>query len=118
MASDILVSDYLWQEFQSHVNMTPSELEDWLQVVSSRGASAESSDQAALEIGSRIHAILTSPRDDLTVEDVALMESVIGRIRLERRHDLHPMAGDEAWRERMMSLGHDPLKSSEDPPRS
>src|SRR5262245_43019451 len=115
MASDSWVSDDLWQEFTSHVNMTPTELEDWLKVVSSRGASAQSSDEAALEIGWRIHAILTAPRDDLTEEDASVMESVVGRIRLERRHDMHPSAGDEAWRERLMSLGHDPLKGSDVP---
>jgi hypothetical protein len=115
---NVWVSDSLWQEFHAHVNMTPNELENWLQAMSSRESREHSPDQAGLEVGWRIHAILSTPRADLTEEDASVMESVVGRIRLERRHDLHPSGGAEAWRERLMSLGHDPRKSPEDTPRS
>lgn len=98
------VSDDLWQEFQRAVNMTPAELEAWLRAEGARNS------QVATEATHRILELLSKPRTDLTPEDVAVMESVVGRIRLEHRDDLRPAAGDEAWRNRLMALGHDPDK--------
>jgi Protein of unknown function (DUF3140) len=98
------VSDYLWQEFNRAVNMTPAELEAWLH------AEGVGSSQVATEGTQRVLEILSKPRPELTPEDAAVMESVIGRIRLEHRDDLRPAAGDDAWRHRLMALGHDPDK--------
>jgi hypothetical protein len=98
------VSDHLWREFNHAVNMTPAELEAWLDAEGARNG------QIATEGTQRILDILSKPRPELTPEDAAVMESVIGRIRLEHRDDLRPAAGDDAWRHRLMALGHDPAK--------
>lgn len=58
-------------------------------------------------------AILGKRRADVTNDDVVLMESVVDRIHVERRADLESTAGDQAWRHRVMSIGHDPLKHPE-----
>ena len=41
------------------------------------------------------------------------MRKVVDRIHAERRDELEPTAGQENWRRRLMTIGHDPLK----PPR-
>lgn len=107
------VSDELWQEFHRVVNMTSRELEDWLRVQSSGEVTEALPDQAGPESSRRVLSILGKRRADLTEDDITVMESVVGRIRLERRNDLEPTAGDAAWRHRLMALGHDPLKHPE-----
>ena len=102
------VSDQLWQEFNQAVNMTPAELKTWLDAEGARNG------QIATEGTQHILDILSKPRAELTPEDAAVMESVIGRIRLEHRDDLRPSAGDDAWRHRLMALGHDPGKASKE----
>lgn len=101
------VSDDLWQEFHGEINMSPDELRAWLREEGSRRQ------DIATEATEAVLDILSKPRDELTEEDAAVMESVMGRIRLERREALHPAAGDDAWRHRLMALGHDPGKDAE-----
>jgi uncharacterized protein DUF3140 len=99
-------SDDLWREFHRAVNMTPAELEAWLR------AEEAGNSQVATEVTHRILDLVSRPREELTPEDVAVMESVVGRIRIEHRDNLRPAAGDDAWRNRLMALGHDPDKGS------
>lgn len=47
---------------------------------------------------------------DLTASDVDTMQQVMDQIRAERGEDLEPTAGDDAWRHRLMGIGHDPLR--------
>jgi hypothetical protein len=55
-------------------------------------------------------SILGKRRTDLTDKDVAVMKSVVGKVYEQRREDLEPTAGQAAWRHRLMTIGHDPLK--------
>lgn len=55
-------------------------------------------------------AILGKRRTDLTPDDAAVMAHVVRRVRQDRRDDLEPTAGQAAWRHRLMTMGHDPLK--------
>ena len=41
------------------------------------------------------------------------MEKVVGTIHEERREDLEPTAGQAAWRHKLMTMGHDPLKPAD-----
>ena len=112
MAQD-KISDEMWDEFHLVVNMTSRELNDWNRT---RQASEEAEpfpDQAGTSLGHRVAAILAKRRTDLTDEDVDAMTKVVDVVRRERRDDLEPTAGDDHWRRRLMSIGHDPLK----PPR-
>jgi hypothetical protein len=104
------VSDELWQDFHTVVNMTSRELEDWLRVEAADEDTEALPDQAGPHLGRRVLEILGKRRVDLNPDDVEVMETVVDRVRSERREDLEPTAGDEAWRHRLMRIGHDPLK--------
>lgn len=107
------VSDEVWREFHRVVNMTSRELSEWLRVEAAGEVTEALPDQAGPELGRRILGILGKRRADLTDGDLAVMEEVIDRIHDARRDDLETTAGDQAWRRRLMSLGHDPLKRPE-----
>ena len=104
------VDDELWQEFHTVVKMTSRELEDWLRTRSADEADEELPDQAGTPTGRHVVQILGKRRGDLTEDDARVMRRVVERVRAQRRDDLEPTAGDAAWRHRLMSLGHDPLK--------
>jgi hypothetical protein len=108
------VSDEIWDEFHRLVNMTPREMEAWLRAESLRESAEGRPGDVGSEIGWQVVDILSKPRADLSEEDVGIMESITSRIRLERRNDIRPTAGDDAWRARLMALGHDPYKDSGD----
>ena len=104
------VDDELWDEFHRVVNMTSHELRDWL-LTRDAGEDAEQiPDQAGSPTGREVLAILGKRRHDLTKEDVHVMRRVVDRVHEQRRDDLEPTAGQAAWRHKLMSLGHDPLK--------
>jgi len=114
MATDNgLVSDELWDEFHRVVNMTSRELRDWLMVRSSTEEADVLPDQAGTETGQQVLSILGKRRTDLTSDDAAVMEKVVRKVLDERREDLEPTAGQAAWRHKLMTMGHDPLKPAD-----
>lgn len=104
------ITDELWDEFHRVVNMTSRELRDWLAVRDAGEDTEALPDQAGTETGQRVLAILGKRRTDLTPDDVAVMEKVVRKVLDERRDDLEPTAGQAAWRHKLMTMGHDPLK--------
>jgi hypothetical protein len=107
------VSDELWEEFHRVVNMTSRELTEWM-MVNSEGEDAETvPDASGTSLGHRVVGVLGKRRTDLTGDDIAAMTKVVDIVHRERRDDLEPTAGQDAWRHKLMSIGHDPLK----PPR-
>jgi hypothetical protein len=104
------VDDELWDEFHRVVNMTSRELSDWLRTRDAGEDTEEMPDQAGTPTGQEVLAILGKRRGDLTPEDEHVMRRVVGRVHDQRRDDLEPTAGQAAWRHRLMTLGHDPLK--------
>jgi hypothetical protein len=104
------VSTDLWDEFHLVVNMTSRELEDFLRTDAAREDSEAFPDQAGSPTGQQVLHILGKRRSDATDEDVEVMEAVIGTVRAERGEDLESTAGDDTWRRRLMSIGHDPLR--------
>lgn len=108
-----IVSDELWQEFHRVVNMTSRELAEWLGVRTAGEDPEVPSDQAGRATGQQVVSILGKRRTDLTDKDVAVMKSVVGKVYEQRREDLEPTAGQAAWRHKLMTIGHDPLKPAE-----
>jgi hypothetical protein len=104
------ISDELWQDFHDVVNMTSRELQEWLATDASPLGSDALPDRAGTERSRAVLEILGKRRTDLTPDDVVVMRSVVQEVRAERGPDMEPAAGDAAWRRRLMSLGHDPLK--------
>lgn len=105
------VSDELWQDFHTVVNMTSRELEDWLRTEGARESTEPLPDEAgAGHPGRRVLEILGKRRRDLTPADVAVMDYVVSTVSGQRNEQMNTRAGDERWRHRLMDLGHDPLK--------
>jgi hypothetical protein len=114
MATDpIGLTDELWDEFHRVVNMTSRELREWLAVRDAGEAAEVPPDQAGSETGQQVLQILGKRRTDLTDADVAVMEKVVTKVHEQRRDDLEPTAGQAAWRHKLMTLGHDPLKPAD-----
>jgi hypothetical protein len=110
MAHHVEVDPGLWEEFHRVVNMTSRELMDWLRTRSADEETEELPDHAGTKTGRAVLDILQKRRVDLTDEDERVMRNVVDRIHAERRDDLEPTAGQENWRRRLMTIGHDPLK--------
>ncbi|QKG27041.1 DUF3140 domain-containing protein [Actinomadura verrucosospora] len=104
--------DAVASEFGAAVNMTPKELEDWLDTDESRSAGqrrngGESTGHAS---GRRIVELMRAKRSDLSDQDYAHMNKVVGYV---RRHLAQRPSGDvrdTRWRHSLMNWGHDPLK--------
>lgn len=107
------VTDALWDEFHRVVNMTSRELREWLAVRDAGEDSEVPPDQAGTQTGQRVLSILGKRRTDLTDQDAAVMEKVVRNVLEERREDLEPTGGQSAWRHKLMTLGHDPLKPTD-----
>jgi hypothetical protein len=105
-----IVDDELWDDFHRVVNMTSRELQDWLMVEGANERAETEPEHAGPELGRRVLEILRKRRADLTHDDVHVMERVVRRVTRERREDLEPTAGQDAWRHKLMDVGHDPLK--------
>ena len=111
MATDpIGLTDELWDEFHRVVNMTSRELRDWLMTEAAGEDTEAEPDHAGPPLGQQVLAILGKRRSDLTEADVRVMDKVVDKVMSQRGVDLEPTAGQAAWRRKLMSLGHDPLK--------
>ena len=108
--AETIVDDELWDDFHRVVNMTSRELRDWLMVQSADEETETEPDHAGTPLGQQVLAILGKRRADVTPDDVRVMEKVVDRVMSQRGVDLEPTAGQAAWRHKLMSLGHDPLK--------
>lgn len=108
--AESIVDDELWDEFHELVNMSSAELREWLATDAAGETSEGLPDQAGSPAGRTVLGVLGKRRTDLTQEDVQTMRNVARIIRSQRGEEPEPAAGDAAWRHRLMSLGHDPLK--------
>lgn len=115
VAVDSLDRDRTWEDFHRAVNMTRSELDDWLDTDESGfvGWTRHDSDREPVghASGRKILAIKHKKRSDLTDDDYRHMRKVVGYV---RRHLAQGEPdGDQRhspWRYSLMNWGHDPLK--------
>ena len=106
--------DTVRREFQEAVNMSPAELERWLETEESQSVgqkkdgSGESTGHAE---GRRIVELLRTKESDLTDDDLAHMRKVHGYV---ARHLAQEPGKEDVetskWRYSLMNWGHDPLK--------
>jgi hypothetical protein len=104
----------VWDEFREAVNMTPEQLEDWLDTeqsrsVGQRDGGEESTGHAS---GRRIVQILRTRKGDLTDDDAAHMRKVVGYV--ARHTAQRPDKSDDElahtrWTASLRNWGHDPL---------
>ena len=106
------VDQDLWDEFHRVVNMTSRELSEWLRTISAGEHTEQFPDESGSQTGQHVLHILAKRRTDLTDDDERVMRNVVDRIHAERGVDLEPTAGQDSWRHRLMTLGHDPLKEA------
>ncbi|NUT00897.1 MAG: DUF3140 domain-containing protein [Sphingomonas sp.] len=108
--------DKVRKDFGEAVNMTASELIEWLDTKESRAvgfkgkdgkASGESVGHAS---GRHIVRILGKRKDELTDDDFAHMRKVVGYVRRHRAQEPANVATSR-WRYSLMNWGNDPLKS-------
>ena len=104
------VDDELWDEFHRVVNMTSRELEEWLRTRDRTRSSRSCPTRPARPTGQQVLAVLGKRRRRPDPADADAMRRVVERVHAQRRDDLEPTAGQAAWRHRLMSIGHDPLK--------
>ena len=102
--------DGLWDDFHRVVNMNSRELREWLQTESAGENADGLPEDAGDPTGQQVVAVMSKRKQDLTDDDIAVMRDVVDTITAERGADMDTKAGDTAWRHRLMSLGHDPLK--------
>lgn len=112
MAETGLPDEELWDEFHRVVNMSSRELAEWLRTCSAGPEEERLPDQAGPPTGRQVLHILSKRRTDLNPADLEVMRRVIDLVQAERGSDPEPTAGQAAWRHRLMSVGHDPLKPS------
>jgi len=100
--------------FTEAVNMSAAELEDWLATQESRkvgwkGADGSMRESVGHASGRRIVTILRKNKDELTSNDYAHMQKVVGFV---RRHSAQRPENiyTSRWRYSLMNWGHDPIK--------
>ena len=103
-------------EFHRLVNMSPTELENWLKTEDSKAVGWKGEDgdgegeSVGHEMGRHIVQMLRTKVGDLTEEDDRRMHKVVGYI---KRHSAQRPAHVEGsnWEKSLKNWGHDPLKS-------
>ena len=101
--------DKVAKDFGEVVNMTPAALEKWLKTDESRAVGTG----VGHDEGEKIVAIKHKKKADLTDDDYAHMQKVVGYV---HRHlaqggpDEKKDTDDSTWRYSLMNWGHDPLK--------
>ncbi len=105
--------DEIWDEWRALANMTPAELEDWLETDESRGVGDTRGDGESTghKSGKRIIEIKRTRKEDLSDDQWAHMGKVVGYI---KRHLAQGGPQDDMehsdWRYSLMNWGHDPSK--------
>lgn len=102
----------IYSDFYDLVNMSPSELEEWLETEKSKSVGQDSGDGESIghKSGRRIIQIKRKKKADLSDSDYEHMQKVNGYI---TRHKAQRPDGDVKetnWRYSLMNWGHDPLK--------
>ena len=106
--------DKIASQFSDLVNMSSTELENWLRTRSShavgwKGPDGRARESIGHESGRQIVRILRKRTDELTEDDYSHMRKVVGYI---RRHSAQQPANiyTSRWRYSLMNWGHDPTK--------
>ncbi len=103
----------VYAEFKDLVNMTPKQLEKWLETDESKDVGFKSGDKdesVGHKSGRTIIEIKDTKKSDLTEAQYEHMQKVVGYI---KRHMKQKPKGDveeTPWRYSLMNWGHDPLK--------
>ena len=98
-------------EFKEAVNMTPKQIETWLETEQSRsvGQTPEGETEATgHREGRRLVEILHKKHTDLTDEDYSHMAKIVGYVHRHMKQRPSGDVTDTRWRFSLMNWGHDP----------
>jgi Protein of unknown function (DUF3140) len=100
------------KEFDELGNMTPKELERWLQTEESRsvGQSDDGGESKGHESGRKIVEILQKNKSDYTDEDIDHMRRVVSYVHRHQSQKPEGDVKDSDWRRSLLNWGHEPLK--------
>jgi hypothetical protein len=100
------------EEFDEAVNMSPKELEEWLETEESKevGQKDGRSESKGHGSGRKIVEILGKNNSDYTDEDLDHMRKVVSYIHRHQAQKPNSDVEDSKWRYSLMNWGHDPLK--------
>ena len=100
------------EEFDGAVNMTPKELEEWLETDESKsvGQSDGGDESKGHESGRRIVEIKRKKKSDYTDDDVEHMKRVNAYVKRHLGQGPENDIENSKWRYSLMNWGHDPLK--------
>lgn len=107
-------------EFHDAVNMSASELEKWLETDESKSVGYKGDDGSDTESvghrsGERIVEILRKKKSEISDDDRAHMQKVVGyvhRHRAQRPDQSREALAHANWTYSLKNWGHDPLKAS------
>ncbi len=99
-------------EFQQVINMTPEELESWLDTDESKEVGQKEGEEESIghKSGKRIIQLLQKKQDEYTDDDLSHMKKVVSYV---HRHLAQRPSGDiedTPWRYSLKNWGHEPLK--------
>jgi hypothetical protein len=99
-------------EFQQVINMTPEELESWLDTEESKEVGQKEGEEESIghKSGKRIIQLLQKKQDEYTDDDLSHMKKVVSYV---HRHLAQRPSGDiedTRWRYSLKNWGHEPLK--------
>ncbi len=102
----------IYQEFSDHVNMSPSEIEKWLDTDESQAVGQDSGDGESIgrKSAKRIIDIKRKKKDELIDSDYEHMQKVNSYV---SRHMAQKPSGntkDTHWAYSLKNWGHDPAK--------
>ncbi|KNC99085.1 DNA-binding protein [Spizellomyces punctatus DAOM BR117] len=111
-------TDQVVQEFHSLVNMSPSELQAWLQTDESLnvGMTRENEDEAVGHQSGRKIIEILERQDQYTDQDISHMRKVVSYIKrhLAQRHRIKSGNVEHTrWAYSLKNWGHDPVKVEE-----
>jgi ElaB/YqjD/DUF883 family membrane-anchored ribosome-binding protein len=101
-----------YKAFTDNVNMSPSEIESWLQTEESKSVGQDSGDGESIghKSGEKIIAIKKKRKEDLNEEDYGHMQKVVSYI---SRHSAQRPDGnieETPWHYSLKNWGHDATK--------
>ncbi|MFD0862063.1 DUF3140 domain-containing protein [Sungkyunkwania multivorans] len=104
--------DEVYDEFYDLVNMTPSELEDWLETDKSKSVGSDSGDGESVghKSGRKIVDIKNTKKADLTESQLEHMNKVVGYIKRHKAQTPDSNIKESNWRYSLKNWGHDPCK--------
>lgn len=102
----------IYEEFYDNVNMTPSELEEWLETEKSKSVGQDSEDGESIghKSGKKIIAIKRTNKAELTAANYEHMKKVNSYVARHKAQKPDGAIKESNWRYSLKNWGHDPLK--------